>query len=77
MIVWPSLSSILLGTLSVGNLPAAPDWAPSAAKNDYFLNLVTVFGYVGGTLSTYLAYSGWVAHRGSRAGSTARSRSTI
>ena len=64
VIVWPSVSGILFGTLSIGNLPAAPDWAPSAARNDYFLNLVTVFGYVGGTLSTYLAYSGWVAHRG-------------
>ncbi len=64
IIVWPSISAILFGTLSIGNLPAAPDWAPSAARNDYFLNLVTVFGYVGGTLSTYLAYSGWVAHRG-------------
>ncbi len=64
VIVWPSLSGVLFGTLSVGNLPAAPDWAPSAARNDYFLNLVTVFGYVGGTLSTYLAYSGWVALRG-------------
>ena len=64
IIVWPSIGAILFGTLSIGNLPAAPDWAPSAARNDYFLNLVTVFGYVGGTLSTYLAYSGWVAHRG-------------
>ena len=64
IIVWPSISGILFGTLSFGNLPAAPDWAPSAARNDYFLNLVTVFGYVGGTLSTYLAYSGWVALRG-------------
>ena len=64
VIVWPSIGAILFGTLSIGNLPAAPDWAPSAARNDYFLNLVTVFGYVGGTLSTYLAYSGWVAHRG-------------
>ena len=64
IIVWPSIDAILFGTMSIGNLPAAPDWAPSAARNDYFLNLVTVFGYVGGTLSTYLAYSGWVAHRG-------------
>lgn len=64
IIVWPSISGILFGTLSIGNLPAAPDWAPSAARDDYFLNLVTVFGYVGGTLSTYLAYSGWVALRG-------------
>ncbi len=64
IIVWPSVGGVLLGTLSMGNLPAAPDWAPSAARNHYFLNLVTVFGYVGGTLSTYLAYSGWVAHRG-------------
>ncbi|MXW05754.1 MAG: hypothetical protein F4Z81_11875 [Gemmatimonadetes bacterium] len=64
VIVWPSLGGVLIGTLSIGNLLAAPDWAPIAARNDYFLNLVTVFGYVGGTLSTYLAYSGWVAQRG-------------
>ena len=62
--VWPSISGILLGTISVGSLPEAPPWGPPAAKNEYWLNLVTVFGYVGGTISAYLAYSNWVGLRG-------------
>lgn len=62
--VWPSISGILIGTLSVGSLPDVPDWGPPAARNDYWLNLVTVFGYVGGTISAYLAYSNWVGIRG-------------
>tara|TARA_B100001750_G_scaffold208961_1_gene188307 strand:- start:197 stop:1681 length:1485 start_codon:yes stop_codon:yes gene_type:complete len=64
IIVWPSFIDVLFGTISLGNFPAAPDWAPFAAKNNYFLNVVTVFGYVGGTLCTYLAYTGWVGLRG-------------
>lgn len=64
IIVWPSLSGILFGTISVGSFPAAQEWAPPAARSDYFLNIVTVFGYVGGTLCTYLAYAGWIRHRG-------------
>jgi Mn2+/Fe2+ NRAMP family transporter len=63
LLVWPSVKGILLGTFSIGYFPAAPDWAPPAAKNEYWLNLVTVFGYVGGTLSPYLAYSSWVRMR--------------
>lgn len=64
LMVWPSVSGILLGTLSVGQLPDAPEWGPPAARNDYWLNLVTVFGYVGGTMSAYLAYANWVGLRG-------------
>ncbi len=64
IIVWPNLISILVGMFSIGDFPTAPEWAPPAAQNNYFLNIVTVFGYVGGTLCTYLAYSGWVKLRG-------------
>jgi Mn2+/Fe2+ NRAMP family transporter len=63
-VVWPSLAGMLTGFLRIGHLPPAPEWAPPAARNDYFLNLATVFGYVGGTISTYVAYAGWVGIRG-------------
>jgi hypothetical protein len=64
ILVWPSVSGMLFGTLSIGHLPGAPRGAPPAAKNDYFLNLFTVFGYVGGTMSAYFAYASWVGLRG-------------
>ncbi len=64
IIVWPSITGILFGTFSAGNFPPAPEWAPPAVKKDYFLNLFTVFGYVGGTMSAYLAYASWVGLRG-------------
>jgi len=64
LVVWPDLFGVATGALSFGRLPSAPAWAPPAAQNEYFLNLVTVFGYVGGTISTYLAYAGWVGLQG-------------
>ena len=64
IVVTPDLGDLIVGAMSVGHLPAAPDWAPPAARNDYILNLVAVFGYVGGSLSGYLAYSSWVGQSG-------------
>jgi hypothetical protein len=64
LIVVPDVSRLLLGAVSFGSFPATPNWAPTAARQDYSLNLVTVFGYVGGGLSAYLAYSSWVTLKG-------------
>ena len=64
MIVKPDVWSLVSGLLSFGHLPAAPEWAPLAARHHYTLNLVTIFGYVGGGLSGYIAYSSWVSMSG-------------
>ena len=63
-LVRPDLGQLAWGALRFGNLPAAPPWAPVAAREDYVLNLVTVFAYIGGGLSGYLAYSNWILLRG-------------
>ena len=64
IVVKPDIGDLIVGAVSVGQLPTPPDWAPPAARNDYLLNLVAVFGYVGGSLSGYLAYSSWVGQSG-------------
>lgn len=63
-IVTPDLGKMILGAISVGHLPTPPAWAPSAVRQDYTLNLVTIFGYVGGSLSGHIAYGNWVMTRG-------------
>ena len=62
--VGPDLIEMFWGAIRFGHLPPAPDWAPPAAKNEYTLNLATIFGYVGGSLSGYIAYSSWVGLHG-------------
>ena len=62
--IGPDLGKLLTGAVSFGQLPPAPPWAPPAARNSYLLNLVTVFGFVGGSLSGYLAYSQWISLHG-------------
>jgi hypothetical protein len=64
VIVQPDIWSFVVGAIRVGQMPAVPEWAPPAARNEYTLNLVAIFGYVGGGLSGYLAYSSWVGMRG-------------
>jgi hypothetical protein len=64
LVVGPNLADMLTGALSFGHLPPAPEWAPPAAQNNYGLNLATIFGYVGGGLSGYIAYSNWVGLHG-------------
>lgn len=63
-IVGPSWGKLVQGAVSFGAMPTAPQWAPQAARETYFLNLITVFGYVGGSLSGYLAYSQWISLHG-------------
>jgi len=64
LMVQPNFWNLLVGMVSFGNFPTVPDWAPPAAKHDFTLNLVAVFGSVGGSLSGYLAYSSWVSMSG-------------
>jgi len=64
ILVWPDLVRLAIGAVSFGSLPPAPAWAPANVRNEYLLTLTTVFGYVGGGLSGYLAYSTWVSING-------------
>ena len=64
IIVRPNIWQLASGALRVGHLPSVPQWGPPVARQEYVLNLVTVFGYVGGGLSGYLAYSSWVSMSG-------------
>ena len=63
-IVRPDLGAALAGSLSFGHLPELPPWAPEAARANPLLMMATTFGYVGGGVFIYLAYSSWVGlHR--------------
>jgi len=64
VIIQPDMERMFVGALSIGHMPPAPEWAPPAARHEYVLNLVTVFAYVGGSLSGYLAYSNWISLNG-------------
>lgn len=64
LLVRPDMGSMLAGAISFGHLPAAPEWGPQAARTDYSLNMVVIFGYIGGSLSGHLAYSSWVRESG-------------
>ena len=64
IIVKPDVWDLVIGAVRFGYMPNAPEWAPPAARNDYTLNLVAVFGFIGGGLSGYLAYSSWVGISG-------------
>ena len=64
--VWPDLRAAASGTLlRMGRLPESlPEWAPPDAVNFPWLNLATVFAYVGGSVTTYIVYANWVGLRG-------------
>lgn len=62
--VGPDWFGVARGAVAVGTLPPVPTWGPPAARDDYVLNLFTVFGFVGGILSGYLAYAHWVRLHG-------------
>ena len=64
LLVKPDIGQLILGAIRFGQLPSVPDWGPTAVRADYSLNLVVIFGYIGGSLSGYLAYSSWVAMSG-------------
>ena len=64
LLVKPDVWNMLEGAIRFGHLPAAPEWGPIAVRTDYSLNMVVIFGYIGGSLSGHLAYSSWVRTSG-------------
>jgi hypothetical protein len=65
LMVRPDFAAAIVGSLRFGHLPAdIPPWAPIAARDDWLLTLATTFGYVGGSVMTYIAYANFVGLRG-------------
>ena len=65
LIVRPDFVAALVGSLRFGHLPAdVPPWAPIAAREHWLLTLATTFGYVGGSVMTYIAYANFVGLHG-------------
>lgn len=65
LMVRPDFAAALVGSLSFGHLPRdVPAWAPASARDHWLLTLATTFGYVGGSVMTYIAYANFVGvHR--------------
>ena len=64
LMVRPDFLEVLKGTLSFGKFPELPDWAPTAARENIALTLVTTFGYVGGSVLGYIVYANWISLHG-------------
>jgi len=65
LMVHPDFAAALAGMFSFGHVPQdVPAWAPAAAHDQWLLSVVTTFGYVGGSVMTYIAYANFVGvHR--------------
>jgi Mn2+/Fe2+ NRAMP family transporter len=64
ILVRPDWWEALQGTLSVGQVPPIPPWAPESVKSHQALMLVTTFGYVGGSVLGYIVYANWISLHG-------------
>lgn len=64
IMVRPDLAKALVGTVSFGNLPPFPSWAPQDAVDHPMLTMATTFGYVGGSVFTYIVYANWISLHG-------------
>lgn len=60
----PSLLEILKGAFSFGYIPPYPDWVqsdPNFVQRPKLLELATVFGYIGGSMTVYVVYPHWTS----------------
>jgi Mn2+/Fe2+ NRAMP family transporter len=64
LLVKPDLWAILRGSLSFGHVPEFPPWAPDSVRQHTALTLATIFGYVGGSVLTYVVYADWISLHG-------------
>lgn len=60
LMVKPDFLKALVGAVSIGNVPELAPWAPKEHRDHTLLMLATMFGFVGGSVLTYAAYSDWV-----------------
>jgi Mn2+/Fe2+ NRAMP family transporter len=65
IMVRPDLWAALVGAVSFGQFPhEVPAWAPAAARDNTVMTMTTTFGYVGGSVMTYIAYGDWISLHG-------------
>lgn len=65
LMVRPDFWAAVWGSLSVGHMPQTlPEWTPVDARRYSPLTIATIFGYVGGSVMTYVVYSNWVGLHG-------------
>ncbi len=64
LLVRPDFVKAFIGAISFGSMPTFPEWAPEDAIRHPMLTMATTFGYVGGSVITYIVYANWVGiHR--------------
>lgn len=65
MMVRPDFMEALRGTFQFGYVPAdLPAWTPPKTKENPSLMMATMFGYVGGTVMSYIVYANWISLHG-------------
>jgi hypothetical protein len=65
LLVWPDFAAAASGLLGLGVVPEVPAWAPEAVRRQPLpLTIATTFGYVGGSVMTYVAYANWIGIHG-------------
>ena len=64
LLVRPDMGATLTGLLSVGKLPKLLEAAPPEFRANPWPLLAVTFGYVGGTVMTYLVYADWISLHG-------------
>lgn len=64
LMVKPDYAQALVGSLSFGQLPDFPAWAPEDAIKHPLLTMTTTFGYVGGGVLGYVVYASWISMHG-------------
>jgi Mn2+/Fe2+ NRAMP family transporter len=61
MLVRPDFAAALKGLLSFGHIPAVPPSAPEIFRQNALPLLAVTFGYVGGSVMTYLVYADFIS----------------
>ena len=64
LMVKPDYLQALIGSLSFGQVPDFPAWAPEDAIKHPLLTMTTTFGYVGGGVLGYVDYASWIGMNG-------------
>ncbi len=63
-LVRPDFWAIVKGSLNFGHIPEFPPWTPESIRDQTTLAMVTTFGYVGGSVLTYVVYADWISLHG-------------
>ena len=65
LMVRPQVWEMIAGSLNIGRVPDVfPSWTPEDARHNPLLTVTTMFGYVGGSLMSYMVYANWVGMHG-------------